>query len=88
MRRSIFGSKLKVAFAATALGLGVGGAKIASSDDPATALKLCTTVPPSPLLPLLLVHLLFVNCYYCCLIISISLYNSPLEAVELLNRAR
>ncbi|KAL8218110.1 hypothetical protein R6Q57_021483 [Mikania cordata] len=37
--------KLKLAFAATALGCGVGVAKIANSDDPATALKLCTTVP-------------------------------------------
>ncbi|KAD2805177.1 hypothetical protein E3N88_38554 [Mikania micrantha] len=47
--RSILGSKLKLklklAFAATALGCGVGVAKIANSDDPATALKLCTTVP-------------------------------------------
>ncbi|XP_076929349.1 putative ABC1 protein At2g40090 [Bidens hawaiensis] len=38
-------SKLKLVFAATALGGGVGAAKIANSDDPATALKLCTTVP-------------------------------------------
>ncbi|KAJ0538538.1 hypothetical protein HanHA300_Chr08g0276121 [Helianthus annuus] len=43
--RSIWGSKMKLAFAATALGGGVGAAKIVNSDDPATALKLCTTVP-------------------------------------------
>ncbi|XP_071732769.1 putative ABC1 protein At2g40090 [Rutidosis leptorrhynchoides] len=42
--RSIWPS-LKVAFAATALCGGVAAAKIANSDDPATAFKLCTAVP-------------------------------------------
>lgn len=35
----------RVAFAATAVAGGAGGAAIASSDDPAAAFKLCTTVP-------------------------------------------
>ncbi|KAI3788507.1 hypothetical protein L2E82_01275 [Cichorium intybus] len=43
--RSIWGVKSKLAFAATALGAGAGAAAIAKSDDPATSLKLCTTVP-------------------------------------------
>lgn len=40
--RSIWRYGAKLAVAATALG---GGAALASSDDPATALKLCTAVP-------------------------------------------
>ncbi|KAK9049751.1 hypothetical protein SSX86_031280 [Deinandra increscens subsp. villosa] len=43
--RSIWGVKSKFAFAALALGAGAGAATIAKSDDPATSLKLCTTVP-------------------------------------------
>lgn len=43
--RSIWPSKWKLAFAATALGCGVGAATIANSDDPATSLKLCTAIP-------------------------------------------
>ncbi|KAF5778017.1 hypothetical protein HanRHA438_Chr12g0553691 [Helianthus annuus] len=43
--RSIWGAKSKVAFGALALGAGAGAATIAKSNDPATALKLCTTVP-------------------------------------------
>ncbi|KAL4575022.1 hypothetical protein LXL04_021862 [Taraxacum kok-saghyz] len=45
VRRSIWPSKLKLAFAATALGCGVGAATIANSDDPATSFKLCTAIP-------------------------------------------
>ncbi|GKE34236.1 hypothetical protein Tco_1453558 [Tanacetum coccineum] len=37
--------KWKMLLGATALGCGVGASKIANSDDPATALKLCTAVP-------------------------------------------
>ncbi|KAJ0661648.1 hypothetical protein HanOQP8_Chr14g0550811 [Helianthus annuus] len=43
--RSIWGAKSKLAFGALALGAGAGAATVAKSDDPATALKLCTTVP-------------------------------------------
>ncbi|KAL4587244.1 hypothetical protein LXL04_000112 [Taraxacum kok-saghyz] len=43
--RSILGVKSKLAIVATALGAGAGAAAIAKSDDPATSLKLCTTVP-------------------------------------------
>ncbi|CAH1418658.1 unnamed protein product [Lactuca virosa] len=43
--RSILGFKSKFAIVATALGAGAGAAAIAKSDDPATSLKLCTTVP-------------------------------------------
>ncbi|CAH1418871.1 unnamed protein product [Lactuca virosa] len=43
--RSIWPSKWKLAFAASALGCGVGAATIANSDDPATSLKLCTAIP-------------------------------------------
>ncbi|MFS8013050.1 putative ABC-type Cd(2+) transporter [Helianthus anomalus] len=43
--RSIWGVKSKLAFGALALGAGAGAATVAKSDDPATALKLCTTVP-------------------------------------------
>ncbi|KAL8247811.1 hypothetical protein R6Q59_009027 [Mikania micrantha] len=43
--RSIWGAKSKFALAAFALGAGAGAATIANSDDPATSLKLCTTVP-------------------------------------------
>ncbi|KAL8192894.1 hypothetical protein R6Q57_027342 [Mikania cordata] len=45
MVRSIWGAKSKFALAAFALGAGAGAATIANSDDPATSLKLCTTVP-------------------------------------------
>ncbi|XP_076916484.1 putative ABC1 protein At2g40090 [Bidens hawaiensis] len=45
MARSIWGAKSKLAFTALALGAGAGAATIANSDDPATSLKLCTTVP-------------------------------------------
>ncbi|KAA8539582.1 hypothetical protein F0562_026274 [Nyssa sinensis] len=41
--RSLWRAKAKLALAATAVG--GGAATIANSDDPATALKLCTTVP-------------------------------------------
>ncbi|KAI3799967.1 hypothetical protein L1987_35273 [Smallanthus sonchifolius] len=43
--RSVWVAKSKLAFAALALGAGAGAATIATSDDPATSLKLCTTVP-------------------------------------------
>ncbi|KAI3793219.1 hypothetical protein L1987_35835 [Smallanthus sonchifolius] len=43
--RSVWVAKSKLAFAALALGAGAGAATIARSDDPATSLKLCTTVP-------------------------------------------
>ncbi|KAI3748837.1 hypothetical protein L6452_12221 [Arctium lappa] len=43
--RSIWGAKSKFAFAATALAAGTGAVAIAKSDDPATSLKVCTTVP-------------------------------------------
>ncbi|KAM0023562.1 putative ABC-type Cd(2+) transporter [Helianthus debilis subsp. tardiflorus] len=43
--RSIWGAKSKLAFGALALGAGAGAATVAKSDDPATVLKLCTTVP-------------------------------------------
>ncbi|PWA70698.1 Leucine-rich repeat-containing protein (mitochondrion) [Artemisia annua] len=43
--RFIFGGKSKIAFAITALTAGAGAATIATSEDPATSLKLCTTVP-------------------------------------------
>ncbi|XP_024990202.1 putative ABC1 protein At2g40090 [Cynara cardunculus var. scolymus] len=45
VRRSLWPSKWKIAFAATALGCGAAAATIANSDDPATSLKLCTAVP-------------------------------------------
>lgn len=38
-------SLCRLALTATAVAGGAGGAAIASSDDPATAVKLCTTVP-------------------------------------------
>nr|GEZ29528.1 putative ABC1 protein At2g40090 [Tanacetum cinerariifolium] len=44
-RSIIFGAKSKIAFAITALTAGAGGAAVATSEDPATSLKLCTTVP-------------------------------------------
>ncbi|XP_021295598.1 putative ABC1 protein At2g40090 [Herrania umbratica] len=43
--RSLWRSRAKLAVAATALGMGGAAATIATSDDPATALKVCTTVP-------------------------------------------
>ena len=43
--RSLWGAKAKLALVATAVGSGATAATIANSDDPATALKLCTTVP-------------------------------------------
>ncbi|MFS7967608.1 hypothetical protein Hanom_Chr09g00787691 [Helianthus anomalus] len=45
--RSIWGggAKSKVAIGALALSAGAGAATVAKSDDPATALKLCTTFP-------------------------------------------
>ncbi|KAK9283412.1 hypothetical protein L1049_011654 [Liquidambar formosana] len=43
--RSLWGVRAKLSVAATALCGGAGTAAIASSDDPATALKLCTTIP-------------------------------------------
>ncbi|KAJ0428239.1 hypothetical protein HanHA300_Chr17g0643871 [Helianthus annuus] len=59
--RSIWGAKSKVAFGALALGTGAGTATIAKSNDPATALKLCTTVP----VRLFRHH--FHDCIRCCL---------------------
>ncbi|GJZ47287.1 putative ABC1 protein [Tanacetum coccineum] len=44
-RSIIFGAKSKIAFAITALTAGAGAAAVATSEDPATSLKLCTTVP-------------------------------------------
>ncbi|CAK9135788.1 unnamed protein product [Ilex paraguariensis] len=43
--RFLWRGKIKLLSAATALGGGAGAAAIANSDDPGTALKLCTTVP-------------------------------------------
>ncbi|KAK6234339.1 hypothetical protein QUC31_006745 [Theobroma cacao] len=43
--RSLWRSRPKLAVAATALCTGGAAATIATSDDPATALKVCTTVP-------------------------------------------
>ncbi|OAY46247.1 putative ABC1 protein At2g40090 [Manihot esculenta] len=43
--RSLWRSRAKLAFAATAIFTGGAAATIATSEDPATALKLCTAVP-------------------------------------------
>lgn len=43
--RSVWRTRTKLAVAFTALSGGAAAAAISTSDDPATALKLCSTVP-------------------------------------------